>query len=326
MVKTVLSNDSGIRKRLEDDSSNIKQVNDTTSLLKKPYQKLDKMVLTWDEIPEWMRDNVYIIRGYRRQSDNYIECLKSMFYLHNEFVNIWSHLLTFFLFLGLGIHFLWRKPFYGSLTTFDIIYFYLFICGALLCLGFSACFHCFSNHSEKVAAAWNRCDYAGITCLIVGSFFPVIYYGFHCHHILQVVYLSTVMVLGSITAAVTLMKHFRTPAYRWIRASLFMLLGLFGLIPTFHGIWIYGLNNAMRTISLGHMALMAVTYISGALIYGFRFPERARPGKFDIFGASHQIFHFCVTIAVISHYLGVMSAMAFWHDTSNVGFCQALFL
>ncbi|KAG1121392.1 hypothetical protein G6F42_012475 [Rhizopus arrhizus] len=121
------------------------------------------------------------------------------------------------------------------------------------------------------------------------------------------------------------MKHFRTPAYRWVRASLFMALGLFGLIPTFHGIWMYGLSNATKTIALGHMALMATTYIAGALIYGCRFPERVMPGKFNIFGASHQIFHICVTIAVLAHYFGVMSAMAFWHDVTNEELCQTLF-
>lgn len=38
------------------------------------------------------------------------------------------------------------------------------------------------------------------------------------------------------------MKHFRTPAYRWIRVSLFIGLGLFGVVPTIHGIWIYGVS------------------------------------------------------------------------------------
>ncbi|KAG0737372.1 hypothetical protein G6F57_002821 [Rhizopus arrhizus] len=66
---------------------------------------------------------------------------------------------------------------------------------------------------------------------------------------------------------------------------------------------------------------MAVTYISGALIYGFRFPERMKPGAFNYFGASHQIFHICVVIALLAHYLGVLSAMAFWHNPVNLGFC-----
>lgn len=82
-------------------------------------------------------------------------------------VNIWSHLLGFLLFVGLGIHFLWMQPFSDSLTWFDIIYFFVFIMGALTCLGLSSMFHCFSCHSEQVAAAWNRCDYAGIVTLTV---------------------------------------------------------------------------------------------------------------------------------------------------------------
>lgn len=75
--------------------------------------------------------------------------------------------MAYFLFVGFGIHFLWSQPFKDTLTTFDYTYFFLFIAGALTCLGFSASFHCFSCHSAKVAATWNRCDYAGITTLIV---------------------------------------------------------------------------------------------------------------------------------------------------------------
>lgn len=38
------------------------------------------------------------------------------------------------------------------------------------------------------------------------------------------------------------MQHFRTPAYRWIRVTLFVTLGLFGVVPTAHGIWMYGVS------------------------------------------------------------------------------------
>ncbi|CEI87851.1 hypothetical protein RMCBS344292_02259 [Rhizopus microsporus] len=272
-------------------------INDTDTLLNK--QPI-KRILDWHEIPAWMQDNVYITGGYRRQTNSYLECAQSLFYLHNESINIWSHFLAFLLFIGIGFHFLYSNPLADSLTSFDYIYFFVFVVGALTCLGFSASFHCFSCHSEKVAATWNRCDYAGITTLIVGSFFPMIYYGFHCHQTLQNVYLSIIVVLGAITATVTLLKHFRTPAYRW-------------------------LNNAVRTISLSHLILMALTYIAGAVIYGARFPERVKPGMFNYFGASHQIFHVCVVIALLAHYFGVLSAMAFWHDPINQKFCSTLF-
>ncbi|ORZ06711.1 pPR-type GPCR protein [Absidia repens] len=283
---------------------------DTTSLLNKDT---DKKILRWDELPPWMQDNHYITDNYRRPTGSYIDCVKTIFYLHNEYVNIWSHLLGFLLFVGLGIHFVWLQPFSDSLTWFDYIYFFVFIAGALTCLGFSSLFHCFSCHSEPVAATWNRCDYAGITTLIVGSFFPVIYYGFHCHQVHQVIYLVTVSVLGVCTAAVVLLQHFRTPAYRWMRTSMFLALGLFGVVPALHGIYVYGLARSLDTISLLNMLVMGGSYVGGALIYGARIPERWSPGTFNIFGASHQIFHVCVVIALITHYLGVMKAMTYWH-------------
>ncbi|ORX58022.1 HlyIII-domain-containing protein [Hesseltinella vesiculosa] len=289
----------------------------TQSLLPKP----EKKILTWNELPAWMQDNHFITDGYRRPTNSYTECVKTIWYLHNEYVNIWSHGLGFLLFFFLGVHFFWTQPLPETLTWFDKIYFLVFITSALTCLGFSSLFHCFTCHSEPVAASWNRCDYAGITILIVGSFFPVIYYGFHCHALLQVFYLVTISVLGICTAAVVLLKHFRTPAYRWMRTSMFLALGLFGLVPGFHGVYVYGFYRSFDTISLVNELVMGACYVTGALIYACRIPERWLPGKFNIFGASHQIFHVLVVVALISHYVGVMKAMQFWHSDQS-GICQ----
>ncbi|KAI9490337.1 hemolysin-III related-domain-containing protein [Zychaea mexicana] len=290
---------------------------DRTNLLGKPNPRTQTKTVSWSELPQWMQDNIYITAGYRRPTGSYTKCIQSLFYLHNESVNIWSHLLGFILFLGLAIHFVWQQPFADSLTAADYIYFFCFIAGAMVCLGFSSSFHCFSCHSEPVAAQWNRCDYAGIVTLTVGSFYPLLYYGFHCHPTLQIIYLVIITILGSLTAAVALLKHFRTPAYRWMRTGLFLALGLFGIVPTLHGVIIYGFGNSADTISLWNLVLMAVAYVGGALIYGCRIPERWYPGSFNIWFASHQIFHVCVLIAVTSHYIGVMRAMAFWHQKDN---------
>ncbi|KAI9319932.1 pPR-type GPCR protein [Dichotomocladium elegans] len=294
---------------------------ETTSLLDRYYgshgDHKSPRTLTWAELPAWMQDNNYITAGYRPITYSYQKCLPTLFYLHNESVNIWSHLLGFVVFLGLGIQFFLQRPFAESLTRADYIYFYSFMAGAMICLGFSAGYHCFCCHSEPVAAQWNRCDYAGIVMLIVGSFYPLLYYGFHCHHTLHVVYLIVITTLGLLTTAVVLLRHFRTPAYRWMRTGLFLALGLFGVVPTLHGVWLYGLWSALDTLSLGYLIVMALSYIGGALIYALRIPERWYPGKVNIWGASHQIFHICVLIAVFAHYLGVINAMTYWHSPAS---------
>lgn len=46
----------------------------------------------WEDAPRWMRGDRFIKTGYRRQLNSAYLCGTSLLYLHNEFVNIWSHL------------------------------------------------------------------------------------------------------------------------------------------------------------------------------------------------------------------------------------------
>ena len=59
---------------------------------------------------------------------------------------------------------------------------------------------------------------------------------------------------------------------------------------------------------LGYWFLGGVSYVVGALMYIKRIPEKLKPGKFDYFGASHQILHFLVVLGVIFHFLGSLKA------------------
>jgi adiponectin receptor len=45
------------------------------------------------EAPEYLRDNEYIHSGYRINFTSKWKIFKSLFVLHNEFVNVWSHIL-----------------------------------------------------------------------------------------------------------------------------------------------------------------------------------------------------------------------------------------
>jgi adiponectin receptor len=52
-----------------------------------------RKLLRFNEIPLWMQPNPYIRDGYRRESSSVTQCLLSLFYVHNELFNTWSHLL-----------------------------------------------------------------------------------------------------------------------------------------------------------------------------------------------------------------------------------------
>lgn len=298
----------------------------SNTLVEKPHENVsygDKKILTWEEVPEWMQDNHWIRGGYRVPMYNYWKCLKTLFYLHNEWVNTWSHLIGAIIFglLFITTYHTILRPFANSIVWRDFAVLYCFLTGAIVCLSFSALFHCFTCHSAQVAASWNRCDYVGIVSLIVGSFYPSIYYGFYCKPSLQIAYIAGITTLGALTTAVAVMRHFRTPEYRWIRTILFLSLGLSAIIPVAHGIIIYGLVTAFDSMSLGYMLTMGSMYVVGALIYGWRIPERWWPGKFDYFGGSHQIFHCFVVGAAIVHYIGVVRVVRFWHEGNGAEYC-----
>lgn len=162
---------------MESKSSNEKE---DPSLVTRVEQKTkDALTVLWDEIPQWMRDNQYITTGYRPESNSYSKSVGSIFYLHNETVNIWTHLLGAVLAVitAMFMYSATRSRF-GLATRDDIVAFSCFFVGATLCLGMSAMYHTLMNHSQFVATFGQRLDHVGIVCLIWGSFVPCIYYGF----------------------------------------------------------------------------------------------------------------------------------------------------
>ncbi|KAK3814248.1 MAG: hemolysin-III related-domain-containing protein [Benniella sp.] len=278
---------------------------------------------SWNDLPQWMRDNPAIVTGYRRATNSYRKCMRSLLYLHNETVNIWSHLLGAIAFVIIApVAYYKIVGVLNAVQWTDITVLYAFLAGAIVCLTMSASFHTFCCHSEKASyckiceasSRWVRCDYLGIIFLIVGSFYPAIFYGFYCHSTLQIIYISLITVLGASTIIGVMRPKFQLPQFRWVRSVLFLALGLSGLCPIIHAIVLYGFTLAKQSMALNYMFCMGATYVLGTLIYSTRVPECFFPGKFDNFMASHQIFHICVLIGCTVHFLGVIKSMAFWHN------------
>lgn len=51
--------------------------------------------------------------------------------------------------------------------------------------------------------------------------------------------------------------------------------------------------------------------VLSAFFYGTRWPESIRPGRFDIWGCSHNIFHVLVVLATVVHLVGIWNAFAY---------------
>mmetsp|Transcript_26001 Transcript_26001/g.46012 ORF Transcript_26001/g.46012 Transcript_26001/m.46012 type:complete len:377 (-) Transcript_26001:6656-7786(-) len=364
--------------------------------------------------PAYCRDNEYIKTGYRINFSTSKRIFSSLFMVHNESVNVWTHLLGVMLFLFLLWHSLlmlgyhpqtpelsqafnqtrlqeWRdfldekieiskvkfsefeasalqyshdfeqkvEDWYIELQTEAIEYsnslkndtyqkiqvlqgslrnlsqsisesfglenwepvdrwpMVVFILSATFCLGCSVICHLFSAHSANVCSMVARLDYAGISILIAGSYYPVIFYIFYCQPMLIWTYLICITVFSVIVFILAMAPFFQQPQYRHVRGLSFLALGLLGLVPFSHMLVLPGIGHFSSAIAW--FLMMGLCYVVGCCIYIIRIPERFFPGKFDLWGSSHNIWHCFVLAAVMCHYVGSRWSFYLRHEAT----CEA---
>lgn len=190
--------------------------------------------------------------------------------------------------------------------------FYAYLCGAMFCLLMSSLCHLLACHSEHASYVLLRLDYAGITGLIVTSFYPLVYYTFLCDPFYQSLYLGFITVSGAAAVAVSLLPVFEAPELRWARAGLFACMGMSGLVPILHKMLVFGARPE-ALITTGYEMAMGACYLAGVVVYATRVPERWMPGRFDIAGHSHQLFHVLVIAGAYVHYLAGLVYLS-WRD------------
>jgi adiponectin receptor len=96
-------------------------------------------LIKFETLEHWRQDNHYIVNSYRKTANSYRRSYASVFQIHNETVNIWSHLLPAVLSLPIasGLYYT-LGPRYDRAFRSDVVAMGCFFLGALLCLGMSA--------------------------------------------------------------------------------------------------------------------------------------------------------------------------------------------
>ena len=152
-----------------------------------------------DEVPSWYAHNAFILSAYRPVTKSTRLCVQSLAYLHNETINVYSHLIPAIVSL------LWSYSFSRTFTErfphaswMDEFVFRIFLTTCVICFGTSAAYHTLICHSKTFADLWVRLDYVAIVVQIVGSFIPGLYFAFYCEPNLQRLYWSMVCTQGRI--------------------------------------------------------------------------------------------------------------------------------
>lgn len=151
--------------------------------------RIRRRLLIAAEVPPWYAQNPFILTGYRPVSGSIRLCLQSLAYLHNETVNIYSHLVpaVFAAVANCLLH-AYFQAWYPRASWADQAVLHINLSSSILCFGISSAYHMFLCHSEAYHDLWVRLDYVAIVFQIVGSFISGIYVGFYCEPGLRMLY------------------------------------------------------------------------------------------------------------------------------------------
>jgi len=242
--------------------------------------------------------NEFIFEGYR-VNYSIADCSKSIFSLHNETWNIWTHLLGFLLFVVLSI--VTPLMFMKSSSSLDKFVVMVFLIAAQIQMLFSTLFHIFNCNSPKTYDWCAKLDNVGISIMIVGSYYPPMYYGFKCYGTLQILYIALITVFGAVGICLGCIPTFSSSRFRVIRTGFFLMFGFFAVFPVPHMALLVGFKTIWPVI--WRESIMGLCYTLGAIIYVTRIPEKILPGQFDLsWAASHVIWHyFTIAAALVSY-------------------------
>ncbi|CAP86335.1 Pc20g10060 [Penicillium rubens Wisconsin 54-1255] len=286
-------------------------------LLKEPSPSGPRL-LNRDEVPSWYAQNPYIRTGYRPVTPSISRCLSSLVYLHNETVNVFSHVVPATIaFLGNGLLYGYFSTSFSDATWTDRLVFHIYLTTSVLCFGISSAYHTFLCHSVQVADVWVRLDYVAIVFQILGSFISGIYIGFYCEPHLQKLYWSMIGTLGFLTGFVVVHPRLQSQKWRLLRLSTLVATGLSAFAPIIHAASIFPYQQLDQQAGLRYYYLEGLIIVMGVLFYATHFPESWRPGSFDIWGSSHQIFHISVVIGAAIHLYGILVAFQWNYENQR---------
>ncbi|CAL8352879.1 unnamed protein product [Merluccius merluccius] len=263
--------------------------------------------LVTPDLPSTLRDadvpglfrEPYILSGYRPVGLSWRCYVLSLFQMHNETLNVWSHLLAgvcvalrFGVFAGLSL-----DP-----ASLPLV---LYVLSSLTYLSCSTAAHLLQSHSELAHYSLFFLDYVGVAVYQYGC---ALAHFFYCsaadwrHSGVGEVFLPAAALLAWLTCASCCFAklHYRRP-YPLHRK-------LFQVVPT-------GLAYLLDISPVAHRlatkswfsnpafplhSLQVLLFMLAAFFFSCPVPERYAPGQYDNVGHGHQLFHLLLALCTLA--------------------------
>lgn len=254
------------------------------------------------DVPVLFREP-YIYTGYRPMGQPWSCYLFSLFQVHNESINVWSHLFTGVIVLLRFLHLLHTWPALLDLTVLPLC---LYVSSALTYLSCSAGAHLLQSHSELAHYCLFFLDYVGVSVYQYGCALAHYFYSSEPEWRKSAVaagFLPGAIFLGWLTCACCCFAKLRYQRPYPLRRKVFQLVPtslayLLDISPVAHRLVNGGsLDDDNNTLVLH--ALQIFFFLLAALFFSCPVPECFLPGRCDILGHGHQIFHLFLALCTL---------------------------
>lgn len=263
-----------------------------------------------DDMPEHFHEH-FIVTGYRHPKSSAWQCILSLFDATNETLNFWTHFLP-------SWYFMWVLK--GLAETLDFredSYTWPLLCYMFACCIFplaSAVAHTFNVMSEKARHVCFFLDYSALSLFSFGAgvsyhayCFPqslVEQRGFYDGYVYGSAFFAFLCTIASCST------RFMRPSVirQCMRLASFAVPYIYISLPIIYRLLFCSEEESKLSSHVLHTRQFAFAVVA-AFLYASHFPERLKPGHFDIIGHSHQLFHVATIIGVMDQLQAVLLDM-----------------
>ncbi|XP_070821852.1 membrane progestin receptor beta-like [Chaetodon trifascialis] len=252
------------------------------------------------DVPPLFRER-FILAGYRPVGLSWRCYALSLFQIHNETLNVWSHLLAaacvVMRFMGPE-----GQGFSVDASSLPLV---LYVFSAVTYLSCSAAAHLLQSHSEQAHYSLFFLDYVGVAVYQYGCALALCVYSSSTawtQSMLGQVFLPAAALLAwlSCTACCYAKLRFRRPypLHRKLCQVLPMAVAyLLDISPVAHRL---STCSWTSNFALPLHFLQVVLFLLSAFFFSCPVPERFSPGSFDIVGHGHQLFHILLSLCTLA--------------------------
>ena len=262
------------------------------------------MLLQYNELPEWYQENPHIVNGYRPPNtlNNFTDIIHTLFSLHNETFNIWSHIIGVFYFISIFISIYFEEI---------ALHYKLVLMGYSLCmvngLICSVMYHTFMCQSHEIYKQCMVCDYQGIVINIFAGGSIFIFCAFQPHTIIiPSLYILIMFCILLLISKLIRNNEWDLPKNKLNRTIIFIMNGLSIVVPAIHALYI----NTITRYVVDSILVVILIKLIGALFYGFRYPEIKYSNRImDYIGNSHNFMHIFLLSSSTLHFYNMKHSM-----------------